>query len=227
MVTQAEARSAKQSGSGEVASGDADSGNPVKIGGVYNSTRPTYTNGDRADLQVDSRGNLPAVIYGPDGVSPAVTQSASTNMAASVVALNVNARPFLYSGTTFEAAVGCQQGQVLASAARTAAISATAGPVLAKLPNTHLHFIINVTANGGAFGLTPTIYGQDPVSSTWYALLVGTKIASNGITVLKIGPGIAASSGAAAQDMVPRTWGYGFAVDDATSVTYSVGYVLG
>lgn len=43
---------------GPVASGAADSGNPVKIGGRYNSAVQAFTNGQRADLQVDQRGGL-------------------------------------------------------------------------------------------------------------------------------------------------------------------------
>lgn len=42
---------------GNVASGATDSGNPVKTGGVYNSTPPTITNGQRGDTQLDSRAN--------------------------------------------------------------------------------------------------------------------------------------------------------------------------
>ena len=43
---------------GNVASGSADAGNPVKVGGKYNSTPPTFTDGQRGDLQLDSAGNL-------------------------------------------------------------------------------------------------------------------------------------------------------------------------
>lgn len=45
------------SADGSVASGDADSGNPQKIGGVYNASAPTLTDGDRGDLQMDVNGN--------------------------------------------------------------------------------------------------------------------------------------------------------------------------
>lgn len=44
-------------GGGGVASGATDSGNPVKVGGVYNSTPPTFTNGQRGDFQIDASGN--------------------------------------------------------------------------------------------------------------------------------------------------------------------------
>lgn len=43
---------------GTVASGATDSGNPVKAGGVYNSSAPTFTSGQRGDLQLDASGRL-------------------------------------------------------------------------------------------------------------------------------------------------------------------------
>lgn len=43
---------------GNVASGVADSGDPVKVGGVYNVTPPALSDGQRVDLQTDSEGSL-------------------------------------------------------------------------------------------------------------------------------------------------------------------------
>lgn len=43
---------------GGIPSGSADSGNPIKVGGVYNATPPTLDNGDRGDLQQDASGNV-------------------------------------------------------------------------------------------------------------------------------------------------------------------------
>ena len=43
---------------GNVASAASDSGNPVKVGGVYNSSPITLTNGQRGDLQLDANGYL-------------------------------------------------------------------------------------------------------------------------------------------------------------------------
>lgn len=43
---------------GNIADNGADSGNPIKVGGKYNSTLPTYADGDRGNLQIDSRGRL-------------------------------------------------------------------------------------------------------------------------------------------------------------------------
>lgn len=49
---------------GGVASGATDSGNPIKIGAPYNSTLPTFTTGQRGDLQIDSRGNTRSLLVG-------------------------------------------------------------------------------------------------------------------------------------------------------------------
>lgn len=42
---------------GNVAAAATDSGNPVKIGAVYNTVKPTYTDGQRVDLQAESDGS--------------------------------------------------------------------------------------------------------------------------------------------------------------------------
>lgn len=43
---------------GSVASGGADSGNGIKISGIYNSSAPTFSTGQRTDLQTDVNGFL-------------------------------------------------------------------------------------------------------------------------------------------------------------------------
>ena len=43
---------------GNVNAATADSGAPVKIGAVFQSTKPTYTNTHRGNLQMDNRGSL-------------------------------------------------------------------------------------------------------------------------------------------------------------------------
>lgn len=55
---------------GNVAAGASDSGNPVKIGGVYNSTLPTLTNGQRGDVQLSSKGTVIVSGAAPVGSPP-------------------------------------------------------------------------------------------------------------------------------------------------------------
>ncbi|MCA1565826.1 MAG: hypothetical protein LC803_09350 [Acidobacteria bacterium] len=57
-ATAANQTNGNQQVQGNVASGAADSGNPVKAGGRYNSSVPTLTNGQRGDLQLDANASL-------------------------------------------------------------------------------------------------------------------------------------------------------------------------
>lgn len=43
---------------GNSAAGSSDSGNPVKVGGVYQSSAPSLASGQRGDLQLDGQGRL-------------------------------------------------------------------------------------------------------------------------------------------------------------------------
>ncbi|HEV2403740.1 MAG TPA: hypothetical protein VGS08_06095, partial [Candidatus Saccharimonadales bacterium] len=71
---------------GNVASESSDSGNPVKVGAVFNSSAPTPSSGQRVDLQADSSGNLKTNVTNTVTVSGTVTANAgsgtqSTNIA--------------------------------------------------------------------------------------------------------------------------------------------------
>lgn len=68
---------------GNVASGTADSGNPVKVGGKYNATLPTFANGNRADAQMDINGRL---ITADNAVGFASNLSGTSPAAAGTVA---------------------------------------------------------------------------------------------------------------------------------------------
>ncbi len=59
---------------GNVAGAATDSGNPVKVGAKYNETRPTYTDGQRTDLQAGARGALIVEISCPGtiGANPII-----------------------------------------------------------------------------------------------------------------------------------------------------------
>lgn len=61
---------------GDVASAAADSGNPVKTGGKYNSTPPVFTNGQRGDFQIDPYGGQK---YSGTTLAPAQGTAGSLN----------------------------------------------------------------------------------------------------------------------------------------------------
>ena len=71
---------------GNIASGATDSGKPVKVGGVYQTTIPTLTAGQRGDLQVDSRGAL--ITTSLDGARATYAASA-TNITAALTPTDV------------------------------------------------------------------------------------------------------------------------------------------
>jgi hypothetical protein len=67
---------------GNVASGATDSGNPVKVGGVYKVVPPVLTDGQRGDLQLDPYSNLRLIT--PSKIALARTVSASISASTTV-----------------------------------------------------------------------------------------------------------------------------------------------
>jgi hypothetical protein len=75
---------------GNVASLATDSGNPVKVGAVYNSSAPTATTGQRVDLQADASGNLKVnVVSGSTGNAAASNTGSAVPTQASYDGINV------------------------------------------------------------------------------------------------------------------------------------------
>ena len=92
---------------GGVASGATDAGSPVKVGGVFNSTLPTLTNGQRGDAQLSARGKLLSEV----GCVP-ITHSDASNNAYNTLsgqdnsgvtqALIVRVRPDIFNGSSWD-----------------------------------------------------------------------------------------------------------------------------
>lgn len=88
--------------SGEVASGATDSGNPVKVGGKYNASSPTLTDGNRGDIQLDSRGRVKTVIgNGASSVDVVTPADDVSNGNTGLVTAGFN---FVYDGSTWDRA---------------------------------------------------------------------------------------------------------------------------
>lgn len=72
---------------GNVAAAATDSGNPVKVGGVYNTTRPTYTNGQRGNIEISARGGILAdfedYVTNPNNINTADAGSSTVSGANS------------------------------------------------------------------------------------------------------------------------------------------------
>lgn len=120
---------------GNVASGAADVGNPLKVGGRYNAAPPTLADGQRGDLQLDTRGNLEVTLFAPNGTQGvgvvAVTSGALANTAQ--VGLNVNSVSRIVSGTSSYAWAGTTTGYgyVVTAAPDASAVGALT-PVVAQ-----------------------------------------------------------------------------------------------
>lgn len=89
---------------GNVASGAADVGNPVKVGGVFNTTPPTFTNGQRGDLQISANGSLRSELRMPGSTSAVGTVNGSGDTVANTSVAGYIAGSFgwVYNGTTWD-----------------------------------------------------------------------------------------------------------------------------
>lgn len=98
---------------GNVASGVADSGNPVKVGLKYNSSPPNLTDGWRSDLQGDSKGNLRITVMDAGGSSAASVQNnLGDGMTNATNVLFTQARGALNNGTTWDKTLSIQGASV-------------------------------------------------------------------------------------------------------------------
>lgn len=92
---------------GNVAAAATDSGAPVKVGAIYNSTKPTYTNGQRGDLQIGTRGALSIQINGADATTAAAVTTTGADAASNTInALATDARNSVFNSSTWDRAVG-------------------------------------------------------------------------------------------------------------------------
>ncbi len=101
---------------GNVASGATDSGNPLKVGGIFNTALPTFTAGQRGDWQFDNKGKgLITTNAGLSALTDASTNSpfvivgnqSSTNAAVTTAQQSYS---MLFNGTTWDRTRGDVNG---------------------------------------------------------------------------------------------------------------------
>jgi hypothetical protein len=230
---------------GNVASGATDSGNPVKVGGKYNSTLPTFTDGQRGDLQVGTRGSVSVQVKVPDSTSNVLTDSAGNwgvavrgnnsgigaygnNSSDGSTGANVlNVDPLLMnSAGSWDRQRNTLDGTLLASSARTAT---TNSPDQTNYNGRGVSVVLNVTANpGGIETLSLKIQGKDSISGNYYDIADATVLftAGNGTKVLTVYPGVLAADFVAGDTgksaVVPRTWRAVVTHSSTGSWTYSL-----
>lgn len=203
---------------GNVASGVADSGNPVKVGGRYNSAGITLLDGQRGDLQLNPKGEI-AVSFGggnqgSDGAGNPVTVQDGLG-----VARNLATDPFLFNETGWDR----QRGNTTAALIAAGTTNTQSNKAITNYNDRFLDIVLNITAATSTPTATVAISGTT-ASGYPFPILTGAAIVSTGTTVYRVGPGLTALTNLTANDLVPRN--ILVTVTVTGSVTYGVDYVL-
>lgn len=229
---------------GNVASGASDSGNPVKIGGKYNSTKPTLTNGQRGDTQVEINGATTVALYGKvtnPGDTPILLDSTGNNVRTQIysgatnlsnaitpsdalsnsTALGTVSMGLLWSGANWQLSRNVNATTLLASAARTVTTNSSD-----QTNYNHRGFLLVVDISSiGTGSITPTIQVKDSISANYKTIwTAAAALIANGTYVYPVYPGSlgAASFTEIVNAIVGRTWRLAMTANNANSVTYSV-----
>lgn len=205
---------------GNVASGATDSGNPVKVGAKYNSTKPTFTDGQRADLQVGSRGSLQVTLMGPDNTNAVVAGNPGFALGENVGVYTVG-QNHTYNGATWDRQTGNQTVSLLASAART---TTQTGADTTNYNAKGIKVYLSVTS-AGTGSITVSIQAKDP-AGVYYTLLTGAAVTTNSTNTYTIYPGMTVAANVSASDVLSRVFRVVVTHNNANSITYSVGYDL-
>ncbi len=133
-VSQATASNLNAQVVGDAAAAAPDSGKPVKIGGVYNTTAPTYTDGQRGNIQINSRGEIGAAMVGIAAVSDDTASTTIVYPFSSGSLLGASPRPLANANFLFDASGFVRQRTIngaVAAGTGTAAVSAAPHSVAA------------------------------------------------------------------------------------------------
>lgn len=121
---------------GNVASAATDSANPVKVGGVFHTSLPTFTDGQRGDLQIGQKGALITQLTGANTTTAIGAAGTGSDGIGAFTALGVASAQLLENGTNFDrareisAALTSGMGTAAVAIAPTSAAAAGITPVL-------------------------------------------------------------------------------------------------
>jgi len=229
---------------GNVAAAASDSGNPVKTGGKYNSTKPTYTNGQRGDTQIEINGATAVSVYGKStnaGDTPILLDSsgqqrvsiyttAGNGVSNGQLTTDGISNPFVYDifalGAAFNGASWDRVRSVgalilLASAARTVTTN-SADQINYNWRGAHI--IVDISS-AGTGSITPSLQVKDSISGNYKTIwTAAAALTGNGTYVYEVYP---ASLGSASFTEVVqaiiggRTWRLAMVHNNANTITYS------
>lgn len=209
---------------GNVASGATDSGNPVKIAGVYESSPGAVTTGQRRNIGVNPIGAVLVAFdtpgtAGSDGATTlagAMTRSASGVGGANPLASAKHS----FNGTSWDRDRNNVAATLLASASRTTTQTSADIPTYNAKAIT---VILDVTVVAASPSVTVTINGKDPASGKYYLLLSGAAVLTAVTNVYSVGPGIAETSNVSTSKFLPAIIQIVVTANNANAGTYSVG----
>ena len=163
---------------GNVASGSADSGNPVKIGGVFNSTLPSVATGQRVDFQLDTNGRL----LTSSSALPSSASKFSFGSVTTAVIAQVPVEKTAYTEVTTNAAMTIVSSSALDTALGTGARTVTVTYLDSTMASSQT---VTLTLNGTlavTSGSSNMAYIEKMVVST-----VGSGLTNAGTLTLKSG----------------------------------------
>lgn len=134
---------------------DPATSEPIGVGGKYNATVPTYTDGDRADLQLDARGNTRAALRVSGTATDVIglADNAST-VAASATAnkIGVVSRLTVLNGTDWDRVTGDAANGMDVDVTRIASQGFASSVSITRPSNTNTYGALDVIGptGGGA-----------------------------------------------------------------------------
>jgi hypothetical protein len=132
---------------GNSASGAADTGNPVKVGGVHGLSLPNLGPGERGDLQLDSTGGLYVSIKDQNGTNGADVSNAGTDALdpTSFAGLYGLSFGYVFNGTTMDRIRGNTTGLMVIPPSNSWNYAAATGGIV----NTTTAVTIKTAAGSG------------------------------------------------------------------------------
>jgi hypothetical protein len=206
---------------GNVADAGADSGNPVKIGGVYNSTAPTYSTGQRATLQFESRGGVVVCLKNSASASFIGGNSNASDSVAASVGLSMTPFSIVFNGTNWDRVRNNTDTAALITLSGAGA-GTTNSADQTNYNGRGVQIGVNITSI--AVGtLTVNIQGKDIASGTYYTLLSTGALAAAAFSNITVYPGITVSANLDVSDVLPRTWRVQVVASAGITVSATVG----
>ena len=163
--------------SGDIAAGSTDSGNPVKVGAKYNATLPTLTDGQRGDLQLDTRGALRTILSTTNSttsIGSRVDNADAVASSATADNLKVSSRNSVYNGTTWDRMPGDTTGVKIQDGGNSITVD---GTVTSNIGTTN-GLALDATLTGG----TQTTKVTDGTNTVGVIKSDGTSAAGNAIS---------------------------------------------